>query len=220
MRHDLQSLTSRRISAQDAPGPVRGSYGALSSKIQAASALQKAHGRPGAIARIMGDIDPNGGSDFVTEAEVYALLEGLGIFGLGIAPETTDTDAISSSSTAISTPVALVPGSVIFCVMSFTGAVVGTNAALGYSSPTVLSTLKWNNNSLNNGNSVPFMRFTPGQAVAAYQVRDSDNCGGSGTFTASALCDYTANDAGTVVTSYWRSIDELRLFLDLARGGA
>lgn len=200
------------------PPPAARSGGTLSEaagRIRAAQQIRKSAGNPMRAVEALALLDPRGGDSYMTEADVYEILAGFGLRGVVVQPQVTDTDTLVAS-TAVSSNVQIVPGMALLVSVSSTGAESATPIGIQYSSPIVVSAMKIGSTNVNNGQSIQFYSFAPGRARAIYEFQERDGTGQ--TFTATVLSDFVATDVGTVVTTYWDSMDSLRNWLD-AMGG-
>ena len=216
----LMELTGRRAGITPNDGPARagarGDFDATARRAAFANRLSSANGRPGRMLEALSQLDPMGGADFVTEAELYGILSGLGVVGLSVQPLYTWTDSLSDASESISENVQIVPGMCVVIQLVSKGADVAAAGGIIYSSPTTLSTVKVGQNNVNNGHPIPFVAGAqPGTGRLVYEFTEADGTGQ--TFTAEANCLFATGTSGTWVGSLFRSTAAAMVWLDRHR---
>lgn len=209
-------LTIPGASPSKTDGATGATFGAAGRRSRFANAISQSQGRPSKLIEALSAIDPSGGADFVTEAEVYSILSGLGVVGMSVQPLYTWTDTMSDTSEPISENVQIVPGMAVVIQLVSKGADVAAAGGIIYSSPTTLSSVKVGQNNVNNGHPIPFVAGAqPGTGRLVYEFTEADGTGQ--TFTADANCLFSTGTSGTWVGSLFRSMAAAQIWLDRHR---
>lgn len=191
-----------------------GSFRTIGKELASGILARKAAGNPVTFAELQAVIDPDGGTNYVSEADLYRILAGLGVRGIVIAAMITTTVTISAATASLSVDVQVVPGMCMVVQFATRGSpATAAQPGVQYSSPTTISNLKVANSTCNNGNDVPFVQANAqGKGRLFYTFKDSDGTGQK--VTATINCDFVATDGGTAVVSFFSSEDAAMVYLE------
>lgn len=199
------------------PAGVRATFEAQAKRSAFASKLAASGGRPSKVIEALAQIDPAGGSEFVTESEVYAILSSLGVVGLTVQPLYSWTDTWASASNAVSEQVTILPGMALVIQVGLKGADLAAAGALAFSVPALFESVKVGTNNVNNGHPIPFRLASSvnGRALLVYEFTESDGTGTS--LTGNVTGDLVTNDDGLIIGTLFRSMASAQQWLDRTR---